>query len=122
MMVTRKSIWGNWLVAVLLAAAGGAWGVTEGTDGAPPPAKERVLFFVAHPDDTIACAGTMFLMKDQFELHVGVLTHGERGLGEAGFRDGSTKATRTREEEAAAAMVGAKVHPKFGSWMTRIAV
>ena len=49
--------------------------------------KERVLFFVAHPDDTIACAGTMFLMKDRFELHVGVLTHGERGLGEKGYRD-----------------------------------
>ena len=73
-------------------------------------AKEKVLFFVAHPDDTIACAGTMFLMKDRFELHVGVLTHGERGLGEKGYRDGSTKATRTKEEEAAAAMVGATVH------------
>ena len=72
--------------------------------------KERVLFFVAHPDDTIACAGTMFLMKDRFELHVGVLTHGERGLGEKGYRDGSTKATRTKEEESAAAMVGATVH------------
>ncbi len=73
-------------------------------------AKEKILFFVAHPDDTIACAGTMFLMKDQFELHVGVMTHGERGLGTKGFLDGSTKATRTKEEEAAAAMVGAKVH------------
>lgn len=68
-----------------------------------------MLFFVAHPDDTIACAGTMFLMKDRFELHVGVLTHGERGLGEKGYRDGSTKATRTKEEEAAAAMVGVTV-------------
>ena len=73
-------------------------------------AKDKVLFFVAHPDDTLACAGTMFLMKDQFELHVGVMTHGERGLGTKGFLDGSTKATRTKEEEAAAAMVGAKVH------------
>lgn len=73
-------------------------------------AKERVLFFVAHPDDTLACAGTMFLMKDMFELHVGLLTHGELGLGMKGFRDGTTKATRTKEEEAAAAMVGATVH------------
>ena len=72
--------------------------------------KERVFILVAHPDDTLACAGTMFLMKDKFELHVGVLTHGERGCGEAGYRDGSTKAKRTLEEEAAEAMVGAKVH------------
>ena len=93
----------------LLAAVGAAQGaMTNAVEAAST--KERVLFFVAHPDDTIACAGTMFLMKDRFELHVGVLTHGERGLGEKGFRDGSTKATRTREEEAAAAMVGAKVH------------
>ena len=73
-------------------------------------AREKVFFFVAHPDDTLACAGTMFLMKDKFELHVMVLTHGERGCGEAGYRDGSTKAKRTREEEEAEAMVGAKVH------------
>ena len=72
--------------------------------------KEKVFIFVGHPDDTIACAGTMFLMKDLFELHVGVFTHGERGCGEKGFRDGSTRAIRTKEEEAAAAMVGAKVH------------
>lgn len=73
-------------------------------------AKEKVFVFVAHPDDTLACAGTMFLMKDRFELHVGVLTHGERGCGEEGYRDGSTKAKRTLEEESAEAMVGAKVH------------
>lgn len=73
-------------------------------------AKDRVLFFVAHPDDTLACAGTMFLMKDKFELHVGLMTHGELGLGSKGLRDGTTKATRTKEEEAASAMVGATVH------------
>ena len=73
-------------------------------------AKERVLIFGAHPDENIACAGTMLLMKDQFELHVGVMTHGERGLGLKGFRDGSTKARRTKEEEAAAELANAKVH------------
>lgn len=72
--------------------------------------RERVFILVAHPDDTLACAGTMFLMKGRFELHVMVLTHGERGNGLKGFRDGSTKATRTAEEEAAEAMVGATVH------------
>ena len=62
-------------------------------------AKEKVFILVAHPDDTLACAGTMFLMKDRFELHVMVLTHGERGNGQQGFLDGSTKAKRTKEEE-----------------------
>ncbi len=95
------------LVAVLV----GMFPCSGAADASPAAkVKEKVFFFVAHPDDTIACAGTMFLMKDMFELHVGVLTHGERGLGEAGFRDGSTRATRTLEEEAAEAMVGAKVH------------
>ena len=86
------------LAFVCLAACGGA------------AEKERVFILVAHPDDTLACAGTMFLMKDRFDLHVMVLTHGERGCGEAGFRDGSTKAMRTKEEENAEALVGATVH------------
>lgn len=73
-------------------------------------AKEKVFVLVAHPDDTLACAGTMFLMKDRFELHVMVLTHGERGNGLQGLLDGSTKARRTKEEEDAEAMVGAAVH------------
>lgn len=73
-------------------------------------AKEKVFVFIAHPDDEIACAGTLLLMRDLFEVHIGVLTHGERGLGLEGFRDGSTRARRTLEEEAAAAVIGAKVH------------
>ena len=86
------------VLAVLLTAASFAF------------ARESVFILVAHPDDTLACAGTMFLMKDRFDLHVMVLTHGERGCGEAGFRDGSTKAMRTKEEENAEALVGATVH------------
>lgn len=73
-------------------------------------AKDKVLFFVAHPDENIACAGTMFLMKDIFDIHVMVMTHGERGLGVEGFKDGSTKARRTKEEQAACDMVGATLH------------
>lgn len=86
---------------VVLAALGLAW---------TGLAKEKVFILVAHPDDTLACAGTMFLMKDRFELHVMVLTHGERGNGQQGFLDGSTKVRRTKEEENAEAMVGATVH------------
>ena len=78
--------------------------------GLAAEAKERVLVVSAHPDDTIAIAGTLCLMKDRFEIHVADLTKGERGLGEAGFRDGSTAATRMVEEENAAKMIGATVH------------
>lgn len=93
--------------ACLAAFAVGLAGIASGES---PTEKERVFVLVAHPDDTLACAGTLFLMKDRFDLHVMVLTHGERGNGEAGFRDGSTRVLRTAEEETAEAMVGATVH------------
>lgn len=32
--------------------------------------KDRVFFFVAHPDDIISSLGTCLLMRDRFELHV----------------------------------------------------
>ena len=76
----------------------------------PKSGREKVLFFVAHPDDNLACAGTLFLMKDLFDIHVAVMTHGERGMGEECFRDGSAKAIRTKEEQAACDMVGATLH------------
>ena len=84
--------------------------LTLGIMAAAAAEKERVLIFGAHPDENIACAGTMLLMKDRFEVHVGVMTHGERGLGLAGFRDGSTRARRIKEEEAADSLAGAKTH------------
>jgi len=73
-------------------------------------AKDKVLVVCAHPDDSIAMAGTLLLMKDRFEIHVADLTKGERGLGEAGCQDGSTAAKRTIEEENAAKLIGGTVH------------
>lgn len=73
-------------------------------------AKEKVFIFEAHPDDIISCLGTCLLMRDKFELHVCVFTYGERGLGESGFLDGSTKAKRMKEEEAVCAALGATLH------------
>ena len=55
-------------------------------------AKEKVLVVSAHPDDAIAMAGTMYLMREKFEVHVVDLTSGQLGLGEAGRKDGSTAA------------------------------
>lgn len=77
---------------------------------AEPKSPERVLFLCAHPDDIISSLGTCLLMRGKFEVHVVDFTHGERGLGEAGFRDGSTKATRIKEEESVCAAIGAKLH------------
>lgn len=78
-------------------------------------AKDRVMIVGAHPDDLIACLGFCHLAKDVYELHVVDLTHGERGLGTAGFEDGSTKKIRTKEEEAVCASIGATLH-----WMDEI--
>ena len=59
--------------------------------------KERVLVVCAHPDDSIAMAGTMFLMKDKFEIHVADLTKGQfRDIKDLG-RDGPMAARRMAE-------------------------
>ncbi|MBR4654778.1 MAG: PIG-L family deacetylase [Kiritimatiellae bacterium] len=73
-------------------------------------AKDRIVVVPAHPDDLIPCFGTCLLSKDIFEWHVIEFTHGERGLGEAGLRDGSTKRIRMAEEESVCRELGAQLH------------
>ncbi|MBR6588504.1 MAG: hypothetical protein IKK82_13920 [Kiritimatiellae bacterium] len=41
--------------------------------------REKVLVVCAHPDDSIAVAGTLFLMKDKFEIHVSMGRDPARG-------------------------------------------
>ena len=86
-------------------------------------AKDKVMFLSAHPDDIISSLGTCLLMKDKFEIHVVDFTHGERGLGEQGFLDGTTKAIRTKEEESVMSALGAKLHwldqVDGDSWVTK---
>lgn len=96
------------IVAVLTFAALGVLSAESRRVGAV--GRERVLVVCAHPDDSIAMAGTLLLMKDRFEIHVADLTKGERGLGEAGCLDGTTAAKRTAEEENAARRIGSTVH------------
>ena len=72
--------------------------------------KERIVVVPAHPDDLIPCFGTCLLSKDIFEWHVIEFTHGERGMGEQGYRDGSTKKVRMAEESAVCKELGAQVH------------
>ena len=73
-------------------------------------ARETVVIVPAHPDDLISSIGFCLLAREKFEVHVGDMTHGERGLGDAAFRDGSCRKTRIAEEESVCAAVGAKLH------------
>ena len=73
-------------------------------------AKDRVVVVPAHPDDLIPCFGTCLKSKDIFEWHVVEFTHGERGLGERGFRDGSTRKIRMAEEGAVCKELGVQLH------------
>ena len=74
------------------------------------PAKERVVFVAAHPDDMAGEIGTALLLAHKYELHVIDFTRGGRGLGEAGHLDGSTAARRTGEEERVCKAIGAELH------------
>ena len=94
------------LLAAVAAAAAAFSSTGADANGAPSVEKERVLVVCAHPDDSIAMAGTMFLMKDKFEIHLADLTKGQPDDRLYAQR----AAKRVAEEEAAAALVGAKVH------------
>ena len=72
--------------------------------------KETAVVVCGHPDDLISCAGAALVLSQRFEMHVIDLTHGERGLGEAHYRDGSCKALRIKEEERACGILGAELH------------
>jgi LmbE family N-acetylglucosaminyl deacetylase len=71
---------------------------------------ETIAVVTAHPDDLMPCFGTIMLSRGVFEWHVIDFTHGERGLGEAGYRDGSTAKTRMAEEDAVCTALGARHH------------
>ena len=73
-------------------------------------AKETIVFVCAHPDDLITSIGFCLLARDRFDIHVVDMTHGERGMGQAAFKDGSCKKIRTAEEQAVCEAIGAKLH------------
>lgn len=96
-------------VTALVVAAGCATTEVSG----PSPAddgRERIVFIGAHPDDSEGFAGIAFLLKDRYDLHIVDYTNGDFGLGEAGFRDGSTAKLRQAEERDACAFLGATPH------------
>ena len=96
------------VLAFLCAAAGGAYANTP--EGLQAREKERIVVVPAHPDDLIPCFGTCLLSKDIFEWHVIEFTHGERGMGEQGYMDGSTRKIRMAEEGAVCKALGAQLH------------
>ena len=69
-------------------------------------ARDSVVFFAAHPDDTEGFAATAFLLKETYDVYVVDFTGGERGCGEVKYLSGWTKAKRAEEEKAALAMLG----------------
>lgn len=73
-------------------------------------ARETVVIVAAHPDDLAGELGTALLLAEKYDVHVIDYTHGERGLGEEGYLDGSTRKRRTAEEERVCAGLGAKLH------------
>ena len=78
-------------------------------------AREAVVFVCAHPDDLAQPMGTAMLLAEKYDVHVIDFTHGEQGIDERHYRDGSCKAMRTKEEENVCAALGVKLH-----WMDEI--
>ena len=68
--------------------------------------REKVVFVCAHPDDLAGPSGTALLLAEKFDVKVVDFTKGEGGLGEAGYRDGTTAKLRVEEEKKACAMLG----------------
>jgi len=77
--------------------------------------RDKVVIVPAHPDDLIACLGFCHLAHDVYDIHVIDVTHGERGLGPAGYKDGTTAKTRTQEEENVVKSFGGTLH-----WLNEI--
>lgn len=78
-------------------------------------ARDSVVFVCAHPDDFGGVSGTGMLLAERYDVHVVDYTHGERGLGEEGYRDGSVRKMRIQEETEACRIAGVTLH-----WMEEI--
>ena len=72
--------------------------------------RDAVVYVAAHPDDLAGSIGTVMRLAEIYDVHVVDYTHGERGLGEARYLDGSCKKMRTAEEERICKEIGASLH------------
>ena len=93
---------------------GAAATAAVGTSSAAPvrigKRRDVVIYVSCHPDDLAGSIGTVMRLKELYDVHVIEFTHGERGLGEAGYRDGSTARLRTAEDEAVCRAIGVPLH------------
>jgi len=95
---------------VLGAAAVAVAGVATGAEPTAKGKRDVVIYVSCHPDDLAGSVGTVIRLAEKYDVHVIEFTHGERGLGEAGFRDGSTAKMRTAEDEAVCRAIGVPLH------------
>ena len=87
-----------------------AFGSGAVSAGVKDDKRDVVIYVSCHPDDLAGSVGTVIRLKERYDVHVVEFTHGERGLGEAGYRDGSTRRTRTAEDEAVCRAIGVPLH------------
>ena len=101
--MTRKHFLGGLVAASAVATAAAA--------GQKKTAKRDAVIYVScHPDDLAGSIGTVMRLAERYEMHVIEFTHGERGLGEAKYLDGSTRKMRTAEDEAVCRAIGVPLH------------
>ena len=98
----------DWGMVMMARAYGGA--IDTALHAAAKPGRETVVYVAAHPDDLGGSIGTMIRLAEKYDVHVIDYTHGERGLGEKGYRDGTTAKTRMAEEEEVCRRIGATLH------------
>ena len=72
--------------------------------------RDVVIYVSCHPDDLAGSIGTVIRLTEHYDVHMIEFTHGERGLGEEGYLDGSTAKTRTAEDEAVCKAIGIPLH------------
>lgn len=72
--------------------------------------RDAVVYVAAHPDDLAGSIGTVMRLSEVYDVHVVDFTHGERGLGEERYLDGSCAKMRTAEEERICREIGVALH------------
>ena len=100
----------DFLAGVGLAAAAVAAPKAFGSADGGAAKRDAVVYVSCHPDDLAGSIGTVIRLAERYDVHVVEFTHGERGLGEAGYRDGTTAKTRTAEDEAVCKAIGVPLH------------
>lgn len=101
--MTRKTFLGSLMASSLASSAGEARSQNISK-------RDAVIYVSCHPDDLAGSLGTVMRLTERYDVHVIEFTHGERGLGESGYRDGSTRKLRTAEDEAVCRALGVPLH------------